>query len=150
MAKKQVKISEKLNPFAIDKNVSPAGNFFPPQVAAQESVGEKDVQNVHNVQNKHNVHYVEDKVAEAEKNGKTETASKIAQDSKKHIHLVLTQDKYAMLERMASLQHLTVTKCISEMIEDQYTNKWQAISDQLEQMKHKLAKQSPKTDILGM
>ena len=55
-----------------------------------------------------------------------------------------------MLEKMADLQHQTVTKCISEMIEDQYTSKWSAISDQLEQIKRKLAVQSPKRDILNM
>ena len=59
-------------------------------------------------------------------------------------------DKYEMLEKMADLQHQTVTKCISEMIEDQYTSKWSAISDQLEQIKRKLAVQSPKRDILNM
>ena len=174
MAKKQVKIDTKRNPFAIDKSLSPADNFLAPQTSKEAkievqktNISVHDEQNVHSEQNEHsvqkvqNVHFIQksekstNKLLNKEKEGSSKDIpplkrSDSPQEGKKHIHLVLTMDKYEMLEKMADLQHQTVTKCISEMIEDQYNSKWSAISDQLEQIKRKLAVQSPKRDILNM
>ena len=171
MAKKQVKIDTKRNPFAIDKSLSPADNFLAPQTSKKANLeiqkantnahNEQNVhfiQDVHSIQKEQNVHKDENSSKEGLSEEKGESPNDIPplkrsdspQKGKKHIHLVLTMDKYEMLEKMADLQHQTVTKCISEMIEDQYTSKWSAISDQLEQIKRKLAVQSPKRDILNM
>ena len=165
MAKKQVKIDTKRNPFAIDKSLSPADNFLAPQTSKKANLeiqkantNVQNVQNVHSIQKEQNVHEDEKSSKEWLSEEKGESPNDIPslkrsdspQKGKKHIHLVLTMDKYEMLEKMADLQHQTVTKCISEMIEDQYTSKWSAISDQLEQIKRKLAVQSPKRDILNM
>ncbi|BAL84785.1 hypothetical protein SELR_pSRC700020 (plasmid) [Selenomonas ruminantium subsp. lactilytica TAM6421] len=164
MAKKQVKIDTKRNPFAIDKSLSPADNFLAPQTVKKTNLTVHNVQNVHsehnvqNIQTVHNEYKSEETskkvVIEEDRESPNDTyplkRSESSQKGKKHIHLVLTIDKYEMLEKMANLQHQTVTKCISEMIEDQYTSKWSAISDQLEQIKRKLAVQSPKRDILNM
>ena len=156
MAKKQVKIDTKRNPFAIDKSLSPADNFLAPQTSKKANLEiQKANTNAHNEQNVHedeksSKEWLSEEKGESPNDIPPLKRSDSPQKGKKHIHLVLTMDKYEMLEKMADLQHQTVTKCISEMIEDQYTSKWSAISDQLEQIKRKLAVQSPKRDILNM
>ncbi len=159
MAQKQIKIASQRNPFAIDKTKSAADLFLAPP-PSDEATDDENTENDKNVHNVHNVHFTskeenlepstvsEDTTIENQETSKP--SEPVVNEKKKHIHLVLAQDTYHMLEKMAGLQHLTVTKCISEMIESSYIKKWKGISEQLDQITKKLEKRSPKDGPLSL
>lgn len=142
MSKKKITIAPAMNPFGIDKSKSPAENIFAPQENPEKNVHNEH--NVHDVQSVHTVHSVQ---SEHDVQFSTKTTAEKS-EQKKHIHLVLPQERYEMLEQMASLQHLTVTKCLNLLIEEQYNEKWKPYCEQLEQIQQKLAKKSPKDGAL--
>lgn len=150
MSKKKIKFATDRIPFAIDKSVAAADNFFAATPSSSDESTEdttvEKVSVVQNVENEQNVQEsIEEEAALAPK--KRATKPKIP---KKHIHLILSYERNEQLERMAGLQNLSVTKCLDRLIEMSYNEKWATISDRLDEMKKKLEVPSPKDGPLGI
>ena len=153
MSKKKLKFATDRIPFAIDKSVAAADNFFAATPSSSDESTEDTtvekvsiIQNVQDVQNEQNVQEsIEEEAAPAPKKRATKPKT-----PKKHIHLILSYERNEQLERMAGLQNLSVTKCLDRLIEMSYNEKWATISDRLDEMKKKLEVPSPKDGPLGI
>ena len=159
MSKKKLKFATDRIPFAIDKSVAAADNFFAATPSSSDESTEdttvekvsvvqnvQDVQNEQVVQSEQNVQeLIKEEAAPAPKKRATKPKT-----PKKHIHLILSYERNEQLERMAGLQNLSVTKCLDRLIEMSYNEKWATISDRLDEMKKKLEVPSPKDGPLGI
>ena len=160
---------------AADNIIAPK-KFFQEEkldIEPQKTENVHDVHHVHKSKNNENVHHVHFQTEEKIEGGCEEiplerrggsssggtglwkagkTHPKKAEKEKeerKHINFAMSQDRYEMLKKMASIQHLTVTKCLSNLIEEQYHQKWEPLCHQIDQVRKKMEKKSPKDDILN-
>lgn len=165
MSKKKLKFATDRIPFAIDKSVAAADNFFAAAPSSSDESTEdttvEKVSVVQNVENEHNVQDVQnEQIIQSEQNVQESIEEDAApalkkratkpKTPKKHIHLILSYERNEQLERMAGLQNLSVTKCLDRLIEMSYNEKWATISDRLDEMKKKLEVPSPKDGPLGI
>ena len=154
MSTKKLKFATERIPFAIDKSVAAADNFFaaPSSSTDENKENKTDVNFVHNehtVQNIQSEQIVHNVIVQEDSSIPKQKATK-PKTPKKHIHLISSYERNEQLERIAGLQNLSVTKCLDRLLETSYNEKWATISERLDEMKRKLEIPSPKDGPLNI